>query len=108
MSDKSLILVGYSGHGFAVAEAAISSQMNLKYYSEISELHLNPFDLEYLGFEGNDSFDGWIRDYDFILGIGDNRVRKKISTVNFGERETDTKRNPSYSFNQQKHNNGFG
>ncbi len=81
MSDKKLVLVGYSGHGFVVAEAAISSQMNLKYYSEIRQLTLNPFDLEYLGFEGSNNFEGWIRNYDFILGIGDNRIRNKVARL---------------------------
>jgi len=81
VSDKSLVLVGYSGHGFVVAEAAISAKMNLKYYSEIRELDLNPFDLEYAGFEGYDNFDGWKKDVDFILGIGNNKLRNKLARL---------------------------
>ncbi len=81
MSDKNLVLIGYSGHGFVVAEAAILSKMNLKYYSEISELALNPFDLAYVGFEGNDNFEGWKKEVDFVLGIGDNGLRNKIGQL---------------------------
>lgn len=73
--------MGYSGHGFVVAEAAISTNMNLKYYSEIEKLTINPFDLEYLGFEKETSFNGWLNDFSFILGIGNNALRQKISNL---------------------------
>lgn len=80
MSDKKVI-VGYAGHGFVVAEAAISSKMNLQYYAEIREVATNPFKLTYIGFEGDDLFKGWNASYDFILGIGDNQLREKIATL---------------------------
>ncbi|RZK11046.1 MAG: acetyltransferase [Flavobacterium sp.] len=81
MSDKELILIGYSGHGFVVSEAALLADMDLRYYSEIKELKTNPFDLKYIGFEGDDFFQGWDEQYDFILGIGDNRIREKIANL---------------------------
>lgn len=79
MSDKELILVGYSGHGFVVAEAAQASAMNIKHYAELAELDTNPFNLQYLGFEGDEQFKGWENDYEFALGIGDNKLRYKIA-----------------------------
>jgi sugar O-acyltransferase (sialic acid O-acetyltransferase NeuD family) len=81
VSDKKIILSGYSGHGFVVAEAAHQSNMPLLYYSEYNELNTNPFGLYYLGFEGNDSFEGWNEDFDFILGIGDNAIRVKVAQL---------------------------
>jgi sugar O-acyltransferase (sialic acid O-acetyltransferase NeuD family) len=79
--DKEIILVGYSGHGYVTAEAAMSSNMNLKYYSELNELIINPYNLEYLGFENDSSFEGWNDNYVFILGIGDNKLRQKIAKL---------------------------
>jgi len=81
VSDKELILIGYSGHGFVVAEAALLAAMDLRYYSEIKESNSNPFELKYIGFEGNDFFQGWDEQYEFILGIGDNRIREKIANL---------------------------
>lgn len=81
MLDNKLILVGYSGHGFVVAEAAIVSNLPLKYYSELNELDINHFELEYLGFEGDQLFEGWNTNCDFILGIGDNTVRCKVAQL---------------------------
>ena len=81
MSDKKIILAGYSGHGFVVAEAAQMSNLPLKYYSEFNELLINPFGLEYLGFEGNQLFEGWNCEYDFILGVGDNKIRQKVAQL---------------------------
>ena len=75
MLDKDVVLVGYSGHSYVVAEAAILSNMNLKYYSEIDKAITNPFKLEYLGFEKELSFKGWDNKYSFILGLGSNKLR---------------------------------
>jgi len=81
VSDKKIILVGYSGHGYVVAEAALLSNLPLKYYTELNELDNNPYDLEYLGFEGSESFLGWNEEALFILGIGDNDLRLKIAQL---------------------------
>jgi sugar O-acyltransferase (sialic acid O-acetyltransferase NeuD family) len=81
VSDNKIILAGYSGHGFVVAEAAQQANMPLFYYSEHTELNTNPFGLHYLGFEGKDSFEGWNEDLDFILGIGDNTIRLKVAQL---------------------------
>jgi len=79
VSDKKVILMGYSGHGFVVAEAAIVIGMNLVYYADVKESTINPFHLEYLGFEGEDYFRGWEEDFNYVLGIGDNKIRQKLA-----------------------------
>lgn len=77
MLDK-IAIIGYSGHGYVVAESALSSGIAVNYYCEKSAANINPFSLNYLGFEGNDSFKGWENNFQFILGIGDNKLRHKI------------------------------
>jgi sugar O-acyltransferase (sialic acid O-acetyltransferase NeuD family) len=76
--DKEVILVGYSGHGYVVAEASILSNLNLKYYAEIKKQQNNPYKLEYIGFEKDILFKGWDNRYSFVLGIGENKIRNEI------------------------------
>lgn len=78
MSDKKIILVGYSGHGLVVADTALENNLNLIGYTEKSVNEVNPFMLEYLGNESSPEFKGWDLDVDFILGLGDNSLREKI------------------------------
>jgi sugar O-acyltransferase (sialic acid O-acetyltransferase NeuD family) len=78
---KEVVIIGYSGHGFVVADSAINRGLNLKHYAEISQSRYNPFNLNYLGFEGDEIFTGWDRDFEFTLGIGDNKLRKKIGDL---------------------------
>ncbi len=78
MPAKPVVLTGFSGHGLVVADAALLAKMNLRFYADIRESVLNVFGLEYLGNEASDFFD-WSIDADFILGIGDNTVRERIT-----------------------------
>jgi len=70
-------IIGYSGHAFVVIEAAKESHMPIFGYCEIKEQEFNPYDLEYLGNEKDLNFP-WSKYRKFILGIGDNRIRKDI------------------------------
>jgi len=78
-----IAIIGYSGHAYVVADAAISMGMQLTHYCDINNAKTNPFKLDYLGYEGDNDFEGWQKDYKFILGIGDNQIRyrtaKKLS-----------------------------
>ncbi len=87
MSDKEVILIGYSGHSFVVAEAAILSGLILKGYTEISQATRNPFALEYLGFEMDKDFKEWQTDRKYILGIGDNKIRQKAGNYIISKRK---------------------
>ena len=78
MSDKKIILVGYSGHGLVVADTAIENKLNVIGYTEKSINEANPFMFEYWGNELNQDFKGWGLDVSFILGVGDNILREKI------------------------------
>lgn len=81
MLDKKVILVGYSGHGIVVAEAAMMAGINLLFYTEKSEMKFNPFEINYIGFESDLNFEFWNSNMDFIIGIGDNFLRQKIGEL---------------------------
>ena len=78
MLGKEIAIVGYSGHGFVVADVAISNQMNLLHYVDKNRNITNPFSLNYLGFEQDPDFFKRISNIDIILGIGDNRIREAV------------------------------
>lgn len=79
MLDKKSILIGYSGHALVVAETAIDNKINLIGYAEKNLVFNNPFELDYVGFENEESFIGWKKEVSFILGIGDNSLRQKVA-----------------------------
>jgi sugar O-acyltransferase (sialic acid O-acetyltransferase NeuD family) len=74
-----IILTGYSGHGYVVADAAITAGIPVKYYCQCTLNPKNPFNLEYLGQETDEDFAGWTGDNLFLLGIGDNAIRNKVA-----------------------------
>jgi sugar O-acyltransferase (sialic acid O-acetyltransferase NeuD family) len=78
VSDKNVILVGYSGHGLVVVDTAFENNLNVIGYTEKSINNANPYNLEYLGNESSPNFDLWHLDNEFVLGIGDNLLREKI------------------------------
>ena len=81
MLDKDLILIGYSGHAFVVAEAAIENGNSIIGYSAKEAVFLNPYKLDYLGFEKDENFVGWRKNSSFILGIGNNFLRQSIAKL---------------------------
>lgn len=80
MSGTKAILIGYSGHGVVVGEAALLSGIDIIGYTERKQAMLNCFSLPYLGNDELESFNLWGVNSHFILGVGDNTVRKIIAT----------------------------
>ena len=78
MLGKKIILLGYSGHGFVVADTAFDNQLDIIGYTEKLVSCFNPFQLDYLGHESDPEFTGWDADVDFLIGIGDNSIRERI------------------------------
>ncbi|PTX42605.1 sugar O-acyltransferase (sialic acid O-acetyltransferase NeuD family) [Christiangramia gaetbulicola] len=78
MLDKLVTIVGYSGHGLVVADAAVESGIKVKYYVEKKASKYNPFNLEYLGDESKHDFTGFNKSNHYILGIGNNYIRRKV------------------------------
>ncbi len=73
----SKLIVGYSGHSHSVIESC-GNINDIKYYSEKYSKDNNPYNLKYIGDEMSDNFKGWGNNYEFILGMGDNKVRTEI------------------------------
>ena len=81
MSDKEVILVGYSGHAYVVADTILNDGINIIGYSDKVKANVNPYNLTYLGFEKESNFIGWSREIPFVIGIGDNKLRQNISNL---------------------------
>ena len=79
MSDFSYSIIGYSGHGLVVAEAAIQSGLDLKFYSDIDKKVVNPYHLQYIGDESKPQFSYWKKNIRFMLGVGSNIIRTKCA-----------------------------
>ncbi len=78
MSDKNIILIGYSGHGYVVADVAIENNLEIKGYTELKAAQKNPFKLNYLGNEQDPNFSSWYSNASYLIGIGENKIREKI------------------------------
>lgn len=88
MPDKyPIAIIGYSGHSFVVLDAANQMGLDVEYYCERNQVSLNPFEINYLGDEGSESFN-WNSVDKFILGIGDNRIRQKVADIILSNKKT--------------------
>lgn len=88
MPDKnSIVIIGYSGHSFVVLDAAKQMGLEVKYYCERNQVSFNPFEINYLGDEGSESFN-WNAVDGFILGIGDNKIRQKVADLIVTKKKT--------------------
>jgi sugar O-acyltransferase (sialic acid O-acetyltransferase NeuD family) len=76
--DKKVILIGYSGHAYVVADIAFENQYEIIGYTEKSRAQNNPFNLNYVGYEREIDFFENKKEAGFIIGIGDNLIREKI------------------------------
>ena len=75
MLENKTAIIGYGGHAFVVADSYLSKGKFLNYYTSLKKAVNNPYNLEYLGFEGEIGFNGWQMGLSFILGVGDNNLR---------------------------------
>lgn len=78
VSDKDIIVVGYSGHSYVIIDSAIENGFNILGYTENKIKIKNPYNLTYLGNEFDENFEGWRLTNSFIIGVGDNKIREKI------------------------------
>ncbi len=78
MLDNKVILIGYSGHAYVLADIAIENQYEIIGYTEKSSVQNNPFNLNYAGYEKETDFFENKKEVGFIIGIGDNSIRERI------------------------------
>jgi acetyltransferase EpsM len=76
--DKKVILIGYSGHAYVVADIAIENQFKIIGYTEKSGVQNNPFNLSYAGYEKETDFFENKKEIGFLIGIGNNSIRERI------------------------------
>lgn len=81
MKKDENILIGYSGHAYVVADAALQNSIRIKHYADLYKQEFNPFDLKYIGNESKQNFQCWGKGYGFILGIGNNKKRLEIANL---------------------------
>lgn len=81
MSGKKVILIGYSGHAYVVLETVLDNSFEVLGYSDREKAFLDPYCLNYLGFEKADDFIGWQKEVSFVLGIGENKLRQNIANL---------------------------
>lgn len=62
-----------------VADAALEQGLDLLFYTDKKPICENPYNLKYLGFEGDPEFSHWNEDYIFALAIGNNTIRRKTA-----------------------------
>ncbi|WP_312364778.1 acetyltransferase [Sphingobacterium sp.] len=75
-----IAIIGYSGHSLVLLDAASEAGIIVNSYCEKDEKSFNPFNLKYLGDESSEHFD-WNIAGSFILGVGDNQIRKKLAAL---------------------------
>ena len=73
MTNKKIVIIGYSGHSFGCIEVAIKQEYSIVGYHDILEKVNNPYSLNYLGHE--DTIDS---NNKVFIAIGDNIIRRKI------------------------------
>ncbi|MDP2420228.1 acetyltransferase [Sediminibacterium sp.] len=78
MLENKFIIIGYSGHGFVVADAAIEKNLNIIGYAENIVALNNPFQLNFLGNENEKDFFLKYKGANYLIGIGNNTIREKI------------------------------
>ena len=81
MLDKELILIGYAGHAYVLAETVLENGFKIAGYADKEAVLQDPFNLSYLGFEKSDDFIGWQNQFSFVIGIGENKIRQNIAEL---------------------------
>jgi len=75
--NKDIVIIGYSGHAFVVAEILLQLGYSIRGYMEKAEVSRNLFNLPYLGIEQNPNDLKKIIGIPVFPAIGDNLIRSK-------------------------------
>ena len=73
MTNKKIVIIGYSGHSYGCIEVAIKNGFSIIGYHDIKENISNPYKLKYLGHEEDLN-----KKHRPFISLGDNNIRKKI------------------------------
>ncbi|AHM58419.1 sugar O-acyltransferase, sialic acid O-acetyltransferase NeuD family protein [Flammeovirgaceae bacterium 311] len=77
---RKIALFGYSGHAYVVADALTAGGDHIMGYYEREKAASNPFNIPWLGYEQEEGVLEVLEDQEAFaaLGVGENRIRKKI------------------------------
>jgi sugar O-acyltransferase (sialic acid O-acetyltransferase NeuD family) len=78
LESKKVFLFGYSGHAYVIIESLLKAGVSISGYFDYVEASLNPYNLQYCGFERNVDVNAIVKDYFVFPSIGDNIVREKL------------------------------
>lgn len=73
-----MIIIGYSGHSFVACGILLACGKPVTAYCDLEEKEYNPFNLTFLGSENAAEGHEAIMNSEFFIGVGDNRIRKKV------------------------------
>lgn len=75
---QQMLIVGYSGHAYTVLSAVLSQGNKVKYYLDLEEKKLNPYDLTYGGAENGDKAKELLKTSSYFVCIGNNSLRAEV------------------------------
>ncbi len=76
---KKNIIIGYSGHAYVVCDIFESNSQKVFGYFENEKKENNPFNLNYLGSEKDETAIKILTNSNWFVAVGDNFLRKKIT-----------------------------
>jgi len=76
--SPAVVLVGYSGHAWVVAESALRAGIRLRGYCDRASKAANPYGLTWFGDEQTAARDPSLAGSGWFVAIGDNAVRKRV------------------------------
>lgn len=84
---NNIVIIGYSGHAYVVIETFESMGKKVVGYFDYEKKKYNPYALNYLGVENQNSINEILANNDYFIAIGDNYIREKVyQKINFIER----------------------
>lgn len=85
---KNIILIGYSGHAYVIADSLNNSNKKIIGYTDTKISKNNPCNLKYLGYEKSDDFKFLNNEFSFFVAVGNNNLRYSISKFMRSKRQT--------------------
>lgn len=78
LESKQVFIFGYSGHSYVVIETLLDAGYSIAGYFDYQEATKNPYQLPYLGFEGNIDLKAIVQDNLVFPAVGENSIREKL------------------------------
>ena len=76
-----VVLIGYSGHAWVVADCLVAAGYALAGYCDRAPVAHNPYDLSFLGTETDVATLVRLRTHGWFVSIGDNAVRARVQAA---------------------------